>query len=96
MLGSFLMVCLQVPLADMGGGVAMFFKSLAKGQVLAGHVAFNCRGFEPVFRALGSCTSTVVGEPDPAGVLAREDTGPGGRANRIGRIGVVKKNSFSG
>jgi len=87
----FLVVCLEVPLADMGGGVAVLFKGFSEGQVFAGHVALYCGGIQAVLRALGSCTPTMVGEPDPARVFARENAGPSGGAYGVGRIGVVKK-----
>ena len=33
----------------------------------------------------------MIGQPDPAGIFAGEHAGTGGGADRVGGIGVVKK-----
>ena len=69
------------------------FKRFRQGEVFGGHIAFNCGWFEYVLGPTGSGTAAMVGQPDPAGIFAGKHAGTGGGADRVGGVGVVKKDS---
>ena len=77
----------------MGGCIAIFLKGFRQGEIFSGHIPFHCRWFEYVFGPTGSGTAAMIGQPDPAGLFAGEHAGSGGGADRVGGVGIVKKDS---
>ena len=92
--GYVLLVDVEVPLAEVAGGVALGLEQLGERDLLERQAGDFGRAEEAGVRV--GAAGDVVGDLEACRVLAGHQAGPGRRADRVGRVGVRERHAGGG